>query len=430
LLRVLLLAIVVITVVSLLPVESTQPSAFADPAFSRYQRLAGAQGRALLWGGDPLIAVVEPYIGAPGNRRLVEYYERGRMEIVGVDPGAVTEGLLVREMVSGTVQQGADVVVQEPAADAPILGGASVERADAPTYADFTTLTAPRLAGPGDVVFDTWIDGDGNLSEREPPVPITSGRYVSETGHTLPDVFTAWEQSEPFGAIDTLRALGYPITEPYWITTGLGEAGVSLIQLFERRVVVYTPDLPVGERFSLTDVGRHYYRWRYGVDPRPFQAAENRSILPTESNDSGLTLPEDFRVSALPIDVDGIVDIAVAPNGDLALAYSNGTIRITTAEGQESGGDPFREGLLDPVAIAFSGTDLYVSDADGLHRLRDANGDRVVDNERTVSMGELEPESVTLVAGLEETLYVSGVRRETPQLGQATTAGFPQPDPL
>lgn len=423
-LRVLLLAIGVIVVVSLLPVESTQPSAFADPAFARFQRRAGEQGRALLWGGDPLVAVVEPYVGAPGDRRLVEYYERGRMELDDTATGGVTEGLLVREMVTGAVQQGDDVMAEEPPADVPILGGADPERADLPTYAEFQPLTAPAAQLPHETIFDTWIDGNGAVSEGAPPVPVVAGQYVAETGHTIPAVFAEWERTEPFGAIDTLRALGYPITEPYWTQTGLGDGGVSLIQLFERRVVVYTPDLPVGERFSLTSAGRHYFRWRYGSDPLATQTNERRSLVPAATGDDDLTMPDGLRVAKLSTDITGIVAFAVAPNGDLALAHEDGSIRIVTPDGDLTAGpdSPFVDGLSAPVALAYSGTDLFVLDADGLYRFRDDDGDRVVDDERTLLTDRFVAESVALVAGPNGSVVLFGQRVSSPKLGQRSAA--------
>lgn len=60
-------------------------------------------------------------------------------------------------------------------------------------------------------------------------------------------------------------ATGYPITEPYWASVKVaGEYRWVLIQVFERRVLTYTPGNPEGFAVEAGNVGQHYYRWRYG----------------------------------------------------------------------------------------------------------------------------------------------------------------------
>jgi hypothetical protein len=63
---------------------------------------------------------------------------------------------------------------------------------------------------------------------------------------------------------DPYFATGLPITEPYWTTVLVrGEPRIVLVQAFQRRVLTYTPDNPIGWRVEAANVGRHYYRWRY-----------------------------------------------------------------------------------------------------------------------------------------------------------------------
>jgi hypothetical protein len=40
-----------------------------------------------------------------------------------------------------------------------------------------------------------------------------------------------------------------------------------LVQLFERRVLTYTPTNPAGFKVEMGNVGQHYYRWRYLSTP-------------------------------------------------------------------------------------------------------------------------------------------------------------------
>jgi hypothetical protein len=36
-----------------------------------------------------------------------------------------------------------------------------------------------------------------------------------------------------------------------------------LVQAYQRRVLTYTPNNPVGWQVEMGNVGRHYYQWRY-----------------------------------------------------------------------------------------------------------------------------------------------------------------------
>ena len=56
------------------------------------------------------------------------------------------------------------------------------------------------------------------------------------------------------------------ISESYW--TRVKVSGVErdvLVQLYERRVLTYTPSNPDGWKVEMGNVGQHYYPWRYGV---------------------------------------------------------------------------------------------------------------------------------------------------------------------
>ncbi len=62
--------------------------------------------------------------------------------------------------------------------------------------------------------------------------------------------------------------VGLPITEPYWARVMVNsEPRWVLVQAFERRVLTYTPSNAPNWQVEMGNVGRHYYAWRYGVDP-------------------------------------------------------------------------------------------------------------------------------------------------------------------
>jgi hypothetical protein len=65
---------------------------------------------------------------------------------------------------------------------------------------------------------------------------------------------------------DWVYVVGLPLSEPYWVRARIG--GVErdvLVQVFERRVLTYTPDNPPEWRVEMGNVGRHYLHWRYGL---------------------------------------------------------------------------------------------------------------------------------------------------------------------
>ncbi len=423
-LRILLLAIGVVVAVSLLPIQSTQPSAFADPAFVRYFQRTGAQGRALLWGAGPIVSLVEPFTGAPGNRRLVEYFERGRMELATEDPeapGRVTTGLLVREMATGNVQVGYEDFVQGDPAPLPIFGGASGDPAGRVTYADFAADARDRAGDrPGDAVV-AWMT-PGGVAEHAAPERVTLGRYDAQTGHNVPGIVDDWLAGAPLGALTPLEALGHPISEPYWVESGKGPAGVSLVQLFERRVLVYTPGLPEGERFTLTSSGRHYYQWRYANDPAPGVPAATRresiaGFLPV-GEPVGLTVPDGYSAARVDIDVSGVVDIAVGPAGRVALLRSAGQVDVYDPRAGAPAGAPFVEHLPNPVALAWSGTSLYVADDRGVFRYADRDADGRPEIAEPVAAGGMSRASVALGAGADGGVAVAGfpaARTATPE---------------
>jgi len=81
---------------------------------------------------------------------------------------------------------------------------------------------------------------------------------VYDSGGKLPDqpLFTPWE-----------TVVGLPLTEPYWVSAQIGgQRRWVLTQLFERRVLTFTPDNAPEFRVEMGNVGLHYWQWRYGTD--------------------------------------------------------------------------------------------------------------------------------------------------------------------
>ncbi len=263
--------------VSPTPAIPTDAQGFADPAFRELWDATDrevAQGRASrgwLWGPKPFATKREPYSRAPGGVRLVQYFDKSRMEINDphgdrASPWFVTNGLLTSELVAGRVQTGPDTFEDLEPAQVPVAG--DLERPDpqTPRYADFANLTsargdnrAPRQLGAP--VTTRLKRGGATEQESGPPVTVRIAAYDDTLGHNIPDVFVDYLQGVAGG---WTFVTGYPISEPYWVAARSGgETRLLLVQLFERRALAYTRGTKEGWQVEFADIGLHYYRWRY-----------------------------------------------------------------------------------------------------------------------------------------------------------------------
>src|SRR5262249_955527 len=75
----------------------------------------------------------------------------------------------------------------------------------------------------------------------------------------------------------TANVFGLPVSEPYWTRAVVGgtEKWV-LVQLFERRVLTYTPSNVDPFKVEMGNIGQHYYRWRYPQKEEPFPGLDFR----------------------------------------------------------------------------------------------------------------------------------------------------------
>ncbi len=258
---------------------------FVHPSFERVWARADRPiaeqrtARSWLWGPGSLMARAENYAEAGSGLRQVEYFDKARMEINQPNgdrnsPWYVTTGLLVVELVSGQMQVGNTAFV--PRGPANVTVASDPNDSNAPTYASFGEVTgAPAADRTGAVVMET-INRVGRVGTYSGPQRSETrlSYFARETGHNIPEVF--WEFLNTRGTVydgaryrtdtlvDWVFTLGYPISEPYWTRAKVG--GVDrdvLVQLFQRRVLTYTPDNSAGWQVEMGNVGRHYYTWRY-----------------------------------------------------------------------------------------------------------------------------------------------------------------------
>lgn len=316
----------------LLSAPRARAAADADPAFTRTwtrtdQPVAsGAVSRSWIWGPEARTpAVVEPYDEAPGHMRLVQYWDKARMEITdpASDPNAswhVTTGLLATELVTGRVQLGDDEFEDWGPAEVNVAG----DQADlsGPTYASFgALLDAPPLAE--DAVITQRVSRAGVVSDDADLAAygVTASERVQEPGldHRVASVF--WEFMQSSGLVNDdgelheaalfenpFYATGFPIAEAYWTTVPVGgESRDVLVQVFQRRVLTYTPANPAAWQVELGNIGQHYLTWRHEVGPER-EPSVNLSQL-----------------------VDGLIEptaMVLAPDGRLFVTEQGGTVRI------------------------------------------------------------------------------------------------------
>lgn len=272
------------------------PAAFADSSFQRIWEYTDAPvassqtQRSWYWGPQPGEAKSEPYAGSKSGTRLVQYFDKARMEINNPQGDRssewfVTTGLLVAEMVSGKQQVGDKEFSQKQPAEIAVGGDGLGSDPDAPTYTSFRPVAsilvpganrAPKRTGQ---VATATIDRAGRLGDN-PGLGLYPGAklsaYNDALGHNIPQAM--WDFLNLKGPVSKNGAtvqgqtlanwvyvMGYPITEPYWARVKIeGIYQDVLFQLYERRSLAYVPAMPKGWQVQMGNVGQHYYRWLYG----------------------------------------------------------------------------------------------------------------------------------------------------------------------
>ncbi len=332
--RFFLVAVLMLLLVSGISATSAQSiidnSGFADPAFQQLWArtdapvAGGAAARSWVWGAQPGERRYEQFTGAPGDTRLVQYFDKARMEIN--DPGGdraspwfVTNGLLVVELIRGDIQTGSSSVERREPALLPIAGDPT-NNPTAPTYAALAPVLSTDADNPvpsrvGQPVSATY-GASGDIGSRpDLALPATEiARYEPATGRNVPRVFDEFMRaSGPINQngtptqgqiVDPLFAFGYPVTEPYWAEVTIdGQPTWVLFQAYERRLLTYTPANPPDWQVEMGNVGQHYVRWRYGQRltyaqppfPEGIRVRSTTIDIPTYAYEQALepTTPED-----------------------------------------------------------------------------------------------------------------------------------------
>ncbi|HMA33789.1 MAG TPA: hypothetical protein VKY74_04845, partial [Chloroflexia bacterium] len=184
--------------------------AFAHSAFARtWARTDGPvaahlAARGYFWGPAPGAVKQEAYAEGDGGARLVQYFDKSRMELNHpaadpTNPFYVTNGLLTVELVTGRLQVGDTRFVDRYPAQIPLAS--DTDDPTAPTYASFGPLLGGRDSRVGQVVADVVDRGGHTTSDStlgaDPGAQLAY--YAPATRHNIPQVF--WQFLNASGPI-------------------------------------------------------------------------------------------------------------------------------------------------------------------------------------------------------------------------------------
>ena len=247
-----------------------------------YPVAEGAVSRTWMWGPEAFTPQgQERYREAPGEFRIIQYFDKSRMEITdpagdSSSPWFVTNGLLVVEMIRGAIQFGDALFGLHE--DGPARVNVAGDRDDptGPTYATFTDHLDDPPQDPGTLITRRinrvgTVTHDANLADYN----VSAGFLDIITDHTIAAPF--WDFMNSTGLVyedgayadddlflNPFYATGRPITEAYWANVKVADTYQDvLMQCFERRCLTYTPGNAPAWQVEAGNVGRHYYEWRY-----------------------------------------------------------------------------------------------------------------------------------------------------------------------
>lgn len=233
-------------------------------------------GRSWYWSPAPLgNGFFEDYKETkPYAKRLVQYFDKARMEINDPAKPNVTNGLLVVEMITGNLQKGDNTF--EEKGEGAIIPIAGDPDNIFPTYRDLNrAYNKPAGFAPGTLVQNSFNPPDRQGDSQTKYLNDKNTEIVSvQNNMGIPAAF--WNFLNRKGMVyqnDTLKeevisewlfSTGLPITEAFWARVKLAGKEVDVMfQAFERRLLTYTPSNPEAFKVEMGNVGAHYVKWRY-----------------------------------------------------------------------------------------------------------------------------------------------------------------------
>jgi hypothetical protein len=315
---------------ALLLFQVNAASGFANPAFqSQWQ-----QGEAItpnFWGPLALAhdGQNEPYVEAPGGQRLVQYFDKARMELTNPSTGTVTNGLLAVELITGRLQAGDNTFQPFPPAAIPVAGDPNNA---GPTYAQIgasgLTTAAASAVGQPTIRALSSTGAAGSFAAGGSDANATIATFDATTQHNVPKAFNDYRNKAG------LLTIGLAIAEPFWANGVLvgGQPKDVLVQAFERRVLTYTPSNPDAFKVEFGNIGQHYYTWRYVTNA----GGTGTTTTPTTTQAAPvLTHPAVTNITANKATISYTTDVAscgtaeIRVKGDTSFATNIDSITCT-----------------------------------------------------------------------------------------------------
>jgi hypothetical protein len=305
---------------------NAQAIAIYGPDFQRVwnrtdkQVATGAASRTWLWGPEPFMpALIESYEQSPEGRRVVQYFDKSRMEINNPNgdknsPFYVTNGLIAIELMSGRMQTGDNRFEDRGAAQVNVAG--DPDDTNGPTYAALDRVRKPAASDETGQTIVATINRAGDTA-------FEANSYGAQYGvkNAFYEASAKQNIAKPFWDFLNLQtsvlndagqpvngrlfepvfyATGLPVTGAYWAKVKVGGTVKDvLVQAFERRVLTYTPSNSAAFQVEMGNIGRHYYQWRYTPDVQPVIAPPLIGN-PTPTPPTPATNPPRPAVSCLP----------------------------------------------------------------------------------------------------------------------------------
>ncbi len=197
--------------------------------------------------------------GSVTGQRLVQYFDKGRMELTQGEQGAiVTAGLLVHELITGQLQRGDTQFQALAPAAVPVAGDTTNVF---PLYRDLGSGPAVSTMSPVGTSVTLLLTPQGGSAIPPPQDEQTVVSVIDpQTGHGVSKGFADFRNRVG------LQNVGFALTDPFWADVPIaGTTQRILIQAFERRVLTYNPANPAPFQVEFGNVGQQYYQWRYGM---------------------------------------------------------------------------------------------------------------------------------------------------------------------
>ena len=330
----------------LLPGTSAQAIAPGASSFERtWSRTdqpvaSGSAQRTWMWGQAAFSApMTEWYAESPGGQRVVQYFDKSRMEITNPygNPNSiwyVTNGLIVKELVTGQMQTGDNTFLELTPAQVNVAG--DPDDAGGPTYASFAGQLTGGLPDAQNPITRV-INRDGTVTSDPAYAAhnVATTQFTPETGHWIAAPF--WSFMNAIGTVEEngqmvtaplfenpYYATGYPITDAFWAQVKVGgSVKAVLVQCFERRCLTFTPSNAPEWQVEMGNVGQHYFKWRYNME------------IPAEppAPDAGHTDPTDTTpMQAWPVDNGGQARVVIANQSPytLRITFDGPTSHVMT----------------------------------------------------------------------------------------------------